>query len=339
MSVRVLGLALLTLTLVGCGGGDGAADSARPTVVVTTSILGDVVGNLAGDEFDVVTIMPVGADPHDFQPSAQQVAQIGEADVLIANGGGFEVGLADVIESAEADGVPTFEALSAVETLDFGDETHADHEADGAEEVEVHEEEAHEDEAHEEEDGHEGGEHEEGVDPHFFTDPARMAVATDAIAKFLADNVDGVDADVLSLSAEEYVDQLEALDAEVEELLSVIPEDRRVLVTNHEVFGYFADRYDFEVVGTVIPGGSTTDGADAAALDALAQTVTDRNVPAIFAETSSSGALAETLADEAGDVEVVELFSESLGDPDSEGGTYLDMVRTNGERIAAALSA
>ena len=334
MNVRVLGLALLTLTLVGCGGGDGAADSARPTVVVTTSILGDVVGNLAGDEFDVVTIMPVGADPHDFQPSAQQVAQIGEADVLIANGGGFEVGLADVIESAEADGVPTFEALSAVETLDFGDETRADHEADGAEEVEVHEEEAHEDEAHEE-----GDEHEEGVDPHFFTDPARMAVATDAIAKFLADNVDGVDADVLSLSAEEYVDQLEALDAEVEELLSVIPEDRRVLVTNHEVFGYFADRYDFEVVGTVIPGGSTTDGADAAALDALAQTVTDRNVPAIFAETSSSGALAETLADEAGDVEVVELFSESLGDPDSEGGTYLDMVRTNGERIAAALSA
>ncbi|MEZ5257119.1 MAG: metal ABC transporter substrate-binding protein [Ilumatobacteraceae bacterium] len=333
MSVRVLGLALLTLTLVGCGGGDGAADSARPTVVVTTSILGDVVGNLAGDEFDVVTIMPVGADPHDFQPSAQQVAQIGEADVLIANGGGFEVGLADVIESAEADGVPTFEALGAVETLDFGDETHADHEADGAEEVEVHEEEAHEDEAHEDE------AHEEGVDPHFFTDPARMAVATDAIAKFLADNVDGVDADVLRLSAEEYVDQLEALDAEVEELLSVIPEDRRVLVTNHEVFGYFADRYDFEVVGTVIPGGSTTDGADAAALDALAQTVTDRNVPAIFAETSSSGALAETLADEAGDVEVVELFSESLGDPDSEGGTYLDMVRTNGERIAAALSA
>lgn len=338
MCVRVLGLALLTLTLVGCGGGDGAADSARPTVVVTTSILGDVVGNLAGDEFDVVTIMPVGADPHDFQPSAQQVAQIGEADVLIANGGGFEVGLADVIESAEADGVPTFEALGAVETLDFGDETHADHEADGAEEVEAHEEEAHEEEAHEDE-AHEDEAHEEGVDPHFFTDPARMAVATDAIAKFLADNVDGVDADVLSLSAEEYVDQLEALDTEVEELLSVIPEDRRVLVTNHEVFGYFADRYDFEVVGTVIPGGSTTDGADAAALDALAQTVTDRNVPAIFAETSSSGALAETLADEAGDVEVVELFSESLGDPDSEGGTYLDMVRTNGERIAAALSA
>ena len=101
------------------------------------------------------------------------------------------------------------------------------------------------------------------------------------------------------------------------------------LVVNH---------YDFEIAGVVIPGGSTTDAASAGELAELAEVIEEENVPAIFADTSSSDELITVLADEVGEVAVVELYSESLGGPDSDGATYLDMVRANAQRISAALS-
>lgn len=327
---------------VGSGEGETAA---QPTVVATTNILGDVVENVVGDQAQVVTIMPVGADPHDFQASAQQANQVREADVLITNGAGFEEGLLDVIDAATDDGVPTFEAISAVDTIEFGEggRGHEDHAEDEHSDDHADEDE-HADEDHADEDAHaDEGDHghdHEGVDPHFFTDPARMAESVDHLADFLIENVDGIDGEALRASADDYIADLGALDADVEELLAELPEERRVLVTNHEVFGYFADRYDFEVVGTVIPSGSTADGASAGVLAELTETIEAEGVPAVFADTSSSNDLAQTLADEVGgDVEVVELFSESLGDESSEGTTYVDMVRTNAERITGALAA
>jgi len=314
MRRRLLLLVLAALTLVGCGtAGDGEAASDRPRVVVTTNILGDVVENLLGDAADVVTILPVGANPHDFQPSARQVDDMRRADALVVNGAGFEVGLLEVVESAQSDGIPVHEAISAVETLALAEGT--DH--DG---------------------GHGEGGGKGGTDPHFFTDPARMAVAAEGILEALIAEVPELDTERVRRRAGAYVDELLALDREVEDLLAAVPERRRVLVTNHQVFGYFADRYGFEVVGAVIPSGSTGEGASAGGLAALIEEIRHERVPAIFADTSSPADLARTLGEDVGDVEVVELFSESLGDEDSGGGTYLDMVRTNAERIADALA-
>ena len=318
-------IAGLTLVAAGCGDADGLGtaaegDTERSTVVVTTSILGDVVENLVGDELDVVTLMPRGADPHDFQASAQQVAQLGDADALIVNGGGLEESLLDVIEAAEGDGVLVFEALSAVKTIEFGEGGHA-----------------HGDEYHADEHDH-GHEH-DGADPHFWMDPARMAVAVAAIVEFLIANVDGVDADALRSSAEAYVAELEGVDREVVETLSSIPNEDRVLVTNHDSFGYFADRYEFEVAGTVIPSGSTVDGTSAQGLTELVEVLERTGVPAIFTETTVSDELAQTLAAEVGgDIAVVELFTGSLGEPGSAGDTYLAMVRANAQRIVDALA-
>ena len=352
-----------------------------PTVVVTTNILGDVVTELTGGAVNVVTIMPVGADPHDFQASAQQVAEMQSAAVLIVNGGSFEEGLLDVIEGAEADGVAVYEAISAVSTIEFGEGGHDDHGHDdhgdeeghegeedhdhegeeGHEDEEDHDhegEEGHEDEEdhdhereeskdedhddhdHEGEDGHddhEGHDH-SGDDPHFFTDPARMALAVDGIAAFLIANVDGIDADAVSAAAEAYHDELEALDAEVAALVESIPAESRVLITNHEVFGYFADRYGFEVAGAVIPSGSTVDSSSAGELAEFAELIQAEGVAAIFSDESASDQLAQTLADEVGDIAVVALFTESLGESGSGGATYVEMVRTNAERIAGALA-
>ncbi|MGH9112862.1 MAG: metal ABC transporter solute-binding protein, Zn/Mn family, partial [Acidimicrobiales bacterium] len=206
------------------------------------------------------------------------------------------------IDAAEDDGVATFAAIDAVETLTFGPGS---------------------------------------TDPHFFTDPTQVATAAQAIADFLADEVPALDADELRTQTTAYVDELAALDAEMEATLASIPADRRKLVTNHEVFGYFAQRYDFEVIGAVIPTGTTQAAPSAAELAGLARTIEQAGVPAIFAETSSPTRLADALAGEVGEVgevQVVELFTESLGPEGSAGDTYAGMMRSDAERIADALS-
>jgi zinc/manganese transport system substrate-binding protein len=242
------------------------------------------------------------------------------ADVLITNGAGFEEGLGETIEAAEQDGVATFAAIDAVETLSLEDE---DEHVEGAEEDER---------ADDDEDGH------DGVDPHFFTDPARMATAAQAIADFLVDEVPALDSAAFAGQVDAAIGGLHDLDRQVDETLAAVPAERRTLVTNHEVFGYFADRYGFEVVGAVIPSISTEASPSAGEIDELAATITAEGVPAIFADTSSPASLADTLADEVGDVAVVELYSESLGDPGSGADTYAGMMRTNATRIADALS-
>ena len=328
-----LAIAIVTFAVLaaGCGDDSDASTAAGPTVVVTTNILGDVVTNITGGAVEVITVMSVGADPHDFQASARQADDMRSASVLIINGGGFEEGLDDVIDGAESDGVVVYEALDAVAQIEFGEAGHDDEHEDHDAEHDDH------DGDHEDHDAeHDDHEH-EGVDPHFFTDPARMAVAAQAISTFLIDNVDGIDAATVRTATADYVAELEALDAEVAELTATIPAEQRVLVTNHAVFGYFAERYDFEVIGAVIPTGSTTDGVSAGQLAELAEILEHEGVRAVFADTSSSDELVETLAAEVGDVLVESLYSESLGPADSDAATYVAMVRTNAERIAAAL--
>jgi zinc/manganese transport system substrate-binding protein len=302
LAITAATVAVLALA-VACGGDAstaGGRSGDRPAIVVTTNVLADVVSNLTGDIADVTTILPESANPHDFQASARQVAEMREADALVANGAGFEEGLADAIDAAESDGVPTHEAIDGVDTLDAA-----------------------------------GGEH--AVDPHFFTDPTRMAVAAQGIADFLAAEVPELDAEPFHSRAAAYIDELTALDRDTEATLRVVPSERRTLVTNHEAFSYFADRYGFEVVGVVIPGGGTGAQPSADELAELAELIEHEGVPAIFADTSSPEDLADALADEVGDVDVVDLYSESLGPDGSGAETYVDMIRTNADRIAGAL--
>lgn len=133
------------------------------------------------------------------------------------------------------------------------------------------------------------------------------------------------------------MEALAALDADVVEIVAGLSDEQRILVTNHQVFGYFADRYDFEVVGAVIPSGTTLDTTSGGELDAFADLIEAEGVQAIFSDTSASDELIQTLAAEVGDVDVISLYTESLGESGSDGGTYLDMVRTNAERIAEGL--
>ena len=227
---------------------------------------------------------------------------------------------------------------------DHDEEGHDDHD-DHDEDKDHHDEEGHDDhddhddheghDDHDDHDDHEGHDH-GGIDPHFFTDPGRMATVVEELNEFLVANFPNADQGFVS-TANSYAQDLMDLDAEVEEILSGIPASSRLLVTNHAVFGYFADSYSFEILGEIIPSSSTLASASAQQLSNLAEELRSNNVTAIFADASASDALAQTLAAEVGGIEVITLYTESLGDPGSSGESYIDMVRFNAEAIASGL--
>lgn len=308
------------------------ADPDGLEIVVTTTILGDLVGSLVGEGATVEVLMPAGADPHAFQVSPQQAQAMRDADLVVVNGLGLEEGMLDAIEAAEADGTPVFEATSAIDPIPFGEAGHEHEDEEDGHEEEGHDDE-HEDEGHEDEEG-DGHDH-DGDDPHFWLDPARAADAMTGLADELTELDRGGE---WTARAEEFTAELDDLSAEVAEILSVIPDEDRVMVTNHEAFGYFADAYDMTVVGTVIPGGDTLAEPSAADLEEIVEAITDNDVHAIFAETTSAPRLAEVVAAEVGqDVVIAELYSDSLSDADGPAATYADFMRYNATTIADAL--
>ena len=327
------------------------------SVVVTTTIWGDIVSNIAGGAANVEVLFPIGADAHEYALSSSQVALMQEADLVVVNGLGLEEGALDVIESIEADGANVVEIAADLEPIPFGESGHHD-EHDHEEEGHDHEEEGHEDEEktcdpeaghdhgeegdhddeeHEEEGEHDEHDHAEGsCDPHVWMDPLRVAAAVELIAGELASLDSSVD---WAANASAYADELRSLDDEIISKLEAVADEKRKMVTNHEAFGYFADRYGFEVVGTVIPGGTTLADPSSAELAELVEVMTDEEIDVIFAETVEPAALAEAIAAEVGEsVEVVTLFTGSLGGPDSDAATYVDMLRANTDLIVDALS-
>jgi zinc/manganese transport system substrate-binding protein len=293
----------VSLGLVGaCSGSGGEAPTDMVTVIATTSILGDVVSQLGGDAIELQVMIPGGVDPHDFSPSAQQVAAISSANLVVANGLALEEGLEDVLAQAKSEGITVIEVGEDVDPLPSGEEQGDGHGA---------------------------------FDPHFWQDPIRMKAAVDVISLSLV--TVGV-AEATDLAAQ-YQDAIDATYADIVSILELIPSERRLLVTNHDAFGYFADRYGFEVIGTIIPGGSTLAEPSSAEIAALVETIIANDVPAIFVENIGSVGLADILAEETGtDIEVVRLVSDALGEPGSETGTYLGMLIYNASAIANALS-
>ena len=394
-----------------------AASDKPPIEVVTTSnIVADWVQNVGGDGVEVFSLLPIGADPHTFQPGARDVARISDADVVLSIGLGMEGGwLHDLLENAAADPESIVETGEIVDPIEFA-EGHADevelleelshvvheveegeidamegleeikevleaaeeegehHEGEGEEEEEEKDED-HEGEEEEEEDHHEGEEElpvmvmeiieqveagemkaeeaieaiegltEEGEDehddhghgledPHYWFDPVRVKLVVNDIAARLS-VLDPDRGDMFRANAEAYNAKLDELHTWTEEQVSALHEEDRLLVTSHDSFGYFANRYGFEVVGVVL--SITTDVEPSAGeLADLVEEVKEEGVPVVFGETTVSERLASAVAKESG-AELVRLYSGSLGPQGSGADTYLTMVRTNVERIVEGL--
>jgi zinc/manganese transport system substrate-binding protein len=262
--------------------------------MATTSLLGDLVSEVAGERAQVMVLMPIGVDPHDFQPSSREITQLTRADLVVANGLFLETGVLPSLDAAADAGTNVLELGPLADPLSLP-----------------------------------SGE----KDPHFWTDPLRLITATRQLAAELAVLDPSVD---WSTAAEDYVRRLEAGHEEIIRTLAPIA-DRR-LVTNHDALRYFVERYGFEIVGTIFPSGSTLADPSSAQIAALVREVVALNAQAVFAETVMPHELAEAVAAEAGaDVRVVELYSDSLGEPGSGADTLLGMLLTDAKLIAQAL--
>ena len=307
-----------------------------PSVVVTTTILGSVVGDIltcaTGDDSSMTVLMPLGADPHDFQASSAQVAMMAESQLVVANGEGLEEGVLDAIDGVEADGVTVLRVASLVDPLPFGDAP-AGGQGDSHSHDDEHDSHA-EEEQHSDDEDHDEHEHGE-FDPHFWFDMERMALAAELIGDALAGGGD----ETMASCGTETAAEIRSVDEQVSAILASVPEDQRVLVTDHDALGYLAERYDYDVVGVVIPGGSTLGDPNSRELAELVSTIEDQQVRALFGDAAVSPDLLLTLSEEVGGaIEVVELFVGSLGGPGSGAESYLEMMMTNATRIATALA-
>jgi zinc/manganese transport system substrate-binding protein len=285
-----------------------SAGGALP-VVATFSIIADLVQNVGGEHVAVSSLAGPGVDTHTFNPTPRDGADLTEAELIFENGAEFEGWLDDLYVSTGA------KATRVV--VSEGIQLHAagDHEAENADEAEH---------AHASE------------DPHVWHDVAHAIVMVRNIrdALIIADPAHQSDYEA---NAEAYTTQLEQLDTLVIAQTDTLPADRRKLVTTHDTFGYFAERYGFEVLGTVLP--ATTEGASPSAqeLAALVEEVRAAGVPVVFAENVSANSLLNQVANEAGVEVVASLHTDALGPAGSGAETYLDMMRQNVTTIVSTL--
>lgn len=301
---RVLAALLVVLgaafVATGCGSDRGAsiAHAGAVDVVVTTTVLGDIVRHVGGPDADVHQLLQPNSDPHDYEPRPGDVVAAAEAGVVFASGDGLDHWIDDVVEQSGGD--PRLVDLGA--------------------EVPV------------ERAGSEGD-----VDPHWWHDPRNVEAAVLAIRDVLTEaNPDARAA--FARRAAAYVSKVHALDAGIRACIAGIPAPRRKLVTDHDAFGYFADRYGIEVVGAVIPSLTTQAQPSAGDLAALADTIRREHVATVFSEQSVNTRLAEAIARETGARSDDSLYGDTLGPADSDGATYLAMERHNADAIVRGLS-
>ncbi len=283
-------------------------------VVASTSIIGDVVAQVGGDAITLTTLMAAGQDPHSYQPGAQELTAVAQANVIFVNGWNLEESLVHDLETIGED-VPVVAISANIEPLILGEDNH-DAELEAEEE-------------------HDHG----GADPHVWFDIQNVVQWTENLSQVLA-ALDPANASTYQENAAAYTAKLAALESDVKAQLATLPPENRVLVTNHDSFGYFASAYDFEILGTVVPGNSTIAEPSATDLTALIGLMAEHGLCTIFTETTVSDNLSQTVAAELNncdEVQVVPLYTGAVGPAGSGAESYIDMFGTNVEAIVTGL--
>ncbi|WP_311478079.1 metal ABC transporter substrate-binding protein [uncultured Gulosibacter sp.] len=334
----------VSLALAGCASGDSPAanntnNSDGISVVTTTTQLDDFARQVTdGTGAQVTTLLQPGQSVHSFEPTAADLEALRNADVVIYNGVDLEPWLDDTLNSADFKGT-RIDASAGIDVHD-DDDDHDDH--DGHDHGDDHgHDHDHDDDAHEhdhddhdddhgrdDDHGHHGHDHDHdhgGVNPHIWTSPSNAEDMVENVAKGLAD-ADPDNAATYKKNAEAYNDKLDALDEWIEKNIDQIPEDKRLLVTNHDALHYFNDEYDVTFVGSIIPSWDDNAEPSAAELDELIAKIKEHKVPAIFTEQQLSPDTAKAIAEETG-AKVYSgedgLYTDALGPQGSAGETYI----------------
>jgi ABC-type Zn uptake system ZnuABC Zn-binding protein ZnuA len=291
---------LLTAMVSACSPASRPANSSStPRVLATETFLGDIAQNIAGDRLKVETLLPATVDPHTFEPTPQDAVKITESQLLIVNGLGYETWLAKTIENINGGRL----VVTATNGLAPNPDPSGEH---------------------------------PGGDPHMWMNPLNTIRYVENIRDGLI-QIDPAGKDIYTANAEAYIAKLKSLDQWVKDQTAQIPPQKRLLVTNHDALGYFAQAYNFKIVGAVIP--SVTDEASPSAqqMAGLIDTIKSSGAPAIFLDIGENPNLAKQIASESGVKVVSDLYVESISVPSGPAPTYLDMIQYDVTTIVNAL--
>ncbi|HIW45286.1 MAG TPA: metal ABC transporter substrate-binding protein [Candidatus Yaniella excrementigallinarum] len=307
--LSLVGVASLAgLVLASCStqaGGDG--DEASTTVVATTTQIGSLVDQItecAGGEAQV--LMSPGDDPHTFEASSTQIADMITADLVVTNGLGLEASMQRSVDNAKEDGAQIFEVGPQLDPLPAGEgHDHAD-------------------------DEHEHG----SYDAHVWMDVSRMADGAKLIGERVAETTGD---EAYQQCGEQLADQLDEVDNEIVGIIDEL--DVPHLVTDHAAYGYFADRYAVEISGVVVPGGSTDAEPSSHQLAELTDLLKDDDVDALVTSKANPNRMVTALSEETGgDIPVIELYENGTGESGSDAETYQDAMLYNAHALDEALN-
>jgi ABC-type Zn uptake system ZnuABC Zn-binding protein ZnuA len=293
-------------------------DAGKPVVLAVETFLADIVRQVAGDRLAVRALLPLRADPHSYEPTPRDVAAISGADLIISNGGGLESFLQKLLDNASGGpkgGRPRLVEASSGLTSRTAREGEAVVSGSVPSAAKAGTE----------------------IDPHFWLDPLLVIRYVENIREALK-ALDPADGAAFDSQAAGYMEKLRELDGWISREVSRIPKDRRLLVTNHESLGYFADRYGFRVIGTIIPSVGMEASPSAKQLALLISRLREAGPSAIFVETGTNLQLARQVAADAGVKEILELYDHSLTPADGPAPTYIDMMRFDVKTIVDALA-
>ena len=271
------------------------AQDGRKLVIATASIFADMAENIAGGEVEIKTIVPIGGDPHIYEPTHADAQLVAKADLILKNGLTLESWLDGLIESAGSGA--TVEVISnGVEPIGYKN-LHGPHAWMAAP---------------------------NGI---FYIENIK-----NALVELLPDS-----REIFEFNYGVYRKQMEDMDTYIYEQVDKIPEKRRVLITSHDAFRYYGRRYGLRLESLI--GVSTEAGAQASDVIRLGKAIRESGVPAVFIETTADPKLLAQIAKDSGVAIGGNLFSDSIGGPQSDAPNYLDMLKFNTDTIVKALTA
>lgn len=344
-------LAACAALVAGCSGDSTPPTSGeKPQVAASSTQAADLARNIAGERATVTSLVAPGVDPHEYELRPQDMQGLTQAALVIRSGGDLDAWLTEAITSSGTD-APELTLIDHVETHRGG--SSADHEdahaagAHGDEPAGAHGDEvagthgdeaasAHGDEAagaHADEPANAG----EPVDPHWWQDPRNAARAVVAIRDAMV-SVDPAGRNEYAANTRRYLRELRQLDAAVVDCLRRVPAGQRKLVTTHDSLGYFARRYDIEVLGAVIPSLSTQAQASAGETAALVRQLRRERVRAIFTESAVNPDVERAIAAQSGARIGATLWADTLGPAGSGADTYLKSIAANARALASGFT-
>ena len=296
---RALGLAaLLAVVVLAACGSDSGDNGGRPVVVATTTQIADFARAVGGGDVVVHQILKPNTDPHDYEPRPSDVTQTANAKVVLENGDNLDKWMGDIVK--QSGGHPAVVDLGAVVPVKRAGES--------------------------------SGNEASRYDPHWWHDPRNARDAVLKIRDTLAQSDPRHTAEY-DRRAQRYVGQLDALDTGIQKCFAAVPAGERKLVTDHDAFGYFAERYGITVIGAVIPSQTTQAQPSAGDTAKLAALIRREHVKAIFPESSLNRKLANALAQATGATSDHTLYGDTLGRQGSRGATYIGMEEVNADAM------